>query len=150
MEQGPASVPQSRDVPASGGGRRVARFVGRSADRHSDGMARAISYREDRAVADRRGRSWGSPGYNGALEIAVTARRRGADPLCRPLRLRGADRLRLRRRAEAFDPRAGTVRAFRSCHDRLRARAVADLPVVAGGSAGANDPGSAWFLERQL
>ena len=73
-------------------------------------MAGAVPDRQDRAGADRRRRSQRRARRAAPVEFAQAARRRGADPFHRAVRLGGADRLRGRAGTDRLDPRAGIVR----------------------------------------
>ena len=81
---------------------------------------------------------------------APPARRRGADPFRRAVRLARADRLRGRGGAEALDPGAGAVRPRPPSGHRRRPRAARDRAAVAGAPAGAGDARPAGLLARQL
>ncbi len=110
VEQGAASVAQSRDISCAGPKAMSGPICRRRRWRHVVRMAGAISRRQNRALADRRGRSGGGTRCVAAMESAQAARRRGADTFYGAIRLACADRLRSGRRAEAGDPRAGNVR----------------------------------------
>ena len=100
-------------VPAPGRRRAVARPFRRGACRRSR-LAGAVPHRQDPPGRDRRRRP--PQCARGASFVGSQAppRRRGADPLPRADRDRGADRLRSRRRAGDCAAGAGAVRAQRA------------------------------------
>src|SRR5262249_56551873 len=113
-------------------------------------LARARARRQDRARRTRKRRFRASVARLAAVDVAPPARRRGSHAFHRAVGLRGADRLRGARGAQACDLSAGAVRPRPPSHHRSRAGAARDRAVVAGASAGAGDARSARLLARQL
>ena len=150
VEQAATAIARSCQFSPPRRRRRLAGPVGRRAGGQCQQLAGAVPYRQIRARPNRCRRSRFGARRAGAVGFAQTARRRGADAFHRAVWFPGSDRLRLRRRSETVDPRAGIIRPRAASFDRSGPRAVADRIAVAGAPTGTTDARSAGLLARQL